>query len=134
MDSWGLSGQFRYHGELDRRGKLAYLQNLSVFSVPGPYADPKGVFLLEAMASGIPVVQPRCGAFTEIVEITGGGILVDRDNIDDLAEGILALWKDPVKRRELGSKGYECVRKYYSSARMGEKVLEVYQSLLTKGS
>ncbi|MGA2261418.1 MAG: glycosyltransferase family 4 protein [Acidobacteriota bacterium] len=134
MDSWGLAGEFHYHGELDRREKLAYLQDLSVFSVPGPYADPKGMFLLEAMASGIPVVQPRCGAFTEIVEITGGGILVDRDNIDDLAEGILALWKDPGKRRELGSKGYECVRKYYSSARMGEKVLEVYQSLLTKGS
>ena len=80
MKAWGLSGDFRYHGELDRQQKLAFLKNLSVLSVPGPYDDPKGLFLLEAMASGVPVVQPRRGAFTEIVETTGGGILVEPDS------------------------------------------------------
>ena len=76
MADWGLSAHFRYHGELDRGAKLAYLRELSVLSVPGAYADPKGLFLLEAMASGVPIVQPRRGAATEIVETTGGGILV----------------------------------------------------------
>ena len=130
MNSWGLSGDFHYHGELDRRGKLAYLQNLSVLSVPGPYADPKGLFLLEAMASGVPVVQPRHGAFTEIVETAGGGILVDPDRPEGLAEGILELWLDPGKRRELGLRGSEGVRMHFSSARMLRKAEEVYQSLL----
>ena len=46
------------------------------------YDEPKGVFLLEAMASGVPVVQPRRGAFTEIVEKTGGGLLVAPDDPD----------------------------------------------------
>ena len=50
LASWGLSDQFRYHGELDRSGKVDFLKNVSVFSVPGPYDDPKGLFLLEAMA------------------------------------------------------------------------------------
>ena len=45
-------------------------------SVPATYDEPKGVSLLEAMACGVPVVQPRRGAFTEIVEKTGGGLLV----------------------------------------------------------
>ncbi len=129
LDSWGLAGHFDYHGELDRRRKLAFLNSLSVLSVPGPYADPKGMFLLEAMASGVPVVQPRCGAFTEVVEKTGGGILVEPGNPDALAEGILSLWKDPGKRRELGLRGYEGVRAHYSTARMSERVLEIYQSL-----
>ncbi|MBZ5496289.1 MAG: glycosyltransferase family 4 protein [Acidobacteriia bacterium] len=132
MESWGLSGEFAYLGELDRRGKLTFLRNLSALSVPGPHPDPKGLFLLEAMACAIPVAQPRCGAFTEIVETTGGGILVEPGNPDNLAEGILQFWKDPGQRRELGSRGYEGVRAHYSSARMAEEALKVYQSLLKK--
>jgi glycosyltransferase involved in cell wall biosynthesis len=131
LDSWGLSGQFHYHGELNRREKLAFLMNLSVLSVPGPYDDPKGLFLLEAMAGGIPVVQPRRGAFTEIVHTTGGGILVEPDNPDALAEGILGLWRSPERRRELGSLAYEGVRTHYSAARMAARVLEIYQSLVS---
>jgi glycosyltransferase involved in cell wall biosynthesis len=133
MKSWGLSEHFEYLGELDRRGKLSFLSDLSVLSVPGPFDDPKGLFLLEAMASGVPVVQPRRGAFTEIVETTGGGILVEPDDPDDLADGILDLWRNPARRVELGSRGYEGVRKHYSSARMSEKVIEIYQSLLKQG-
>ncbi len=135
MDDWGLSSHFRYAGELDRRGKLEFLRSLDVLSVPGSYPDPKGMSLLEAMASGVPVVQPRCGAFTEVVDTTGGGILVEPDNPDSLADGILELWRDPERRRELGARGYDGVRAHYSTARMTEKVLEVYRTLLDlKGS
>ena len=130
LDSWGLSGHFQYHGELDRQQKLAFLKNLSVLSVPGPYDDPKGIFLLEAMAAGIPVVQPRRGAFTEIVETTGGGILVEPDNPEALAEGMMEMWRNPERRRELGMNGYRNVRVHYSAARMAEKVTEVYRALL----
>ena len=130
MESWGLSEHFHYHGELDRKGKLAFLRSLSVFSVPGPYADPKGLFLLEAMAGGIPVVQPRSGAFTEIIEATGGGILVEPGSAESLARGILELWRDPDRRRELGSRGYEGVRKHYSASMMAQAALDVYRSVL----
>jgi glycosyltransferase involved in cell wall biosynthesis len=130
MIGWGLSGDFRYHGELDRDGKLAFLQSLSVLSVPGPYADPKGLFLLEAAAAGVPVVQPRHGAFTEIVEGTGGGVLVDPGDPERLADAILDLWQNPARRKELGDRGYEGVRRHFTVAQMAEKTLQVYQSLL----
>ncbi len=61
----GLAGEFTYHGAVDRDGKLAFLRALDVLSVPATYDEPKGMFLLEAMATGVPVVQPRRGAFTE---------------------------------------------------------------------
>ena len=83
---------------VDRDGKLAFLRALDVLSVPATYDEPKGMFLLEAMASGVPVVQPRRGAFTEIVEKTGGGLLVDADDRDALADGLLQLWRDPALR------------------------------------
>ena len=90
----GLADEFTYHGAVDRDGKLAFLQTLDVLSVPATYDEPKGMFLLEAMASGVPVVQPRRGAFTEIVEKTGGGLLVPPDDPAALADGLLSLWQD----------------------------------------
>ncbi len=134
LNSWGLSGHFNYRGELDRSGKLSFLRDLSVFSVPGPYDDPKGLFLLEAMAAGVPVVQPRCGAFTEIVETTGGGVLVEQANPDALADEILKLWNNPGLRKELGSKGYEGVRAHYNSANMSARALQVFSSLLQQNN
>ena len=50
--------------------KLSFLRSLDMLSVPATYDEPKGFFLLEAMASGVPVVQPRRGSFPEIVEKT----------------------------------------------------------------
>ena len=76
----GLEHEFSYEGELDRPGKLAFLRELDVLSVPATYDEPKGLFLIEAMASGVPVVQPRRGAFVEVVEKTGGGLLVAVDD------------------------------------------------------
>jgi glycosyltransferase involved in cell wall biosynthesis len=130
LDSKGFSDHFTYHGELDRPGKQHFLKNLHVFSVPEPYADPKGLFLLEAMASGIPVVQPRHGAFREIIENTGGGILVEPDNPHALAEGLLDLWNDPARRMELGALGYRGVREHYNAKKMAETALSVYRSVL----
>jgi glycosyltransferase involved in cell wall biosynthesis len=129
LNSWGLGGHFHYHGEVDRPGKLAFLNNLSVFSVPASYDEPKGLFLMEAMAAGIPVVEPRRGAFTEVVENTGGGLLVAPDNPDALAEGILDLWRNPARRRELGDRAYRGVREHYSAAQMAGRVLAIYQEI-----
>jgi glycosyltransferase involved in cell wall biosynthesis len=132
MDSWGLGSQFRYYGELDRQGKINFLKLLDCFSVPESYAEPKGLFLLEAMACGIPVVQPRRGAFTEIVENTGGGILVEPDRPEALADGLLELWKDPARRMELGAKAFQNVRAFYGMTQMMQSTLKVYQSTLPK--
>jgi len=133
MRDWGLSAQFRYHGELDRPAKLAYLRELSVLSVPGDYEDPKGLFLLEAMASGVPLVQPRRGAATEIVATTGGGVLVAAGDPDALADGLAGLMSDPAMRRAYGTRGFDGVRSHYSAARMRDRALEVYQPLLRPG-
>ncbi len=131
LDAAGLAGEFTYHGAVDRDVKLAFLQTLDVFSVPAPYDEPKGVFLLEAMASGVPVVQPRRGAFTEIVENTGGGVLVAPDDTNALADGLHALWTDRQRAATLGQQGSEGVRRHYSIARSADRLLDVYDALVT---
>jgi len=131
MKQSGFGEEFHYRGVLDREQKISFLQTLDVLSVPATYDEPKGMFLLEAMACGVPVVQPRRGGFTEIVQRTGGGKLVEPDNAESLAEGILRIEREPALGVRLGESGFEKVREYYSVARMADRALEAYQSVLS---
>ena len=128
----GFASEFHYRGVLDRAHKLEFLRSLDVLSVPGTYDEPKGIFLLEAMASGVPVVQPRRGAFPELLRRTGGGLLVEPGDPAALAEGILTLYKDRDLARELGRRGAQGVREHYSVAQMAARALEVYRGVVNR--
>ncbi len=127
MRAWGLGDEFRYHGVLDRTGKIHFLKSLDVLSVPGSYAEPKGMYALEAMACGVPVVQPRRGVFPELIARTGGGLLFEPDNTESLAQSLAALWRDSQLAAELGRNGFNGVRQHYSAAKMAARALQVYQ-------
>jgi len=122
----GLGGEFQYRGALSREQKIEFLKELDVFSVPTVYVEPKGLFLLEAMACGVAVVQPRHGAFPEMIAKTSGGLLVEPGDAQSLAAGIYQLWKAPAERAALGEQGFEGVRTHYSIARSADRMLEVY--------
>jgi glycosyltransferase involved in cell wall biosynthesis len=124
MAGAGAAADFAYHGTVDRTSKLAFLKTLDVLSVPATYDEPKGFFLLEAMAAGIPVVQPRRGSFLEIVERTGGGLLVE-PNAAAIADGLHRLWSDPELARQLGDRGYAGVRAHHTVQRSADRFLEV---------
>ena len=134
MKEWNLGDEFNYRGVLDREEKIRFLQSLDVLSVPATYDEPKGIFLLEAMANGVPVVQPERGSFTEIIKQTGGGILVEPDNVESLAEGILSLAKRPQLARQLGQQGYAGVREHYSVAREAKRAAEVYRQIIDRAA
>ena len=129
MNEAGLAGEFHYEGALDRLRKIEFLRGLNVLSVPSDYDEPKGIFLLEAMAAGVPVAQPRRGAFPEILEKTGGGVLVEPGDARSLADGIYGLWKSPEFAAGLGSMGARGVREHYSVTRMAARALEVFQAV-----
>ena len=121
----GLEGEFRCHETIDRPRKIAFLQGLDVLSVPSPYAEPKGLYLLEALASGVPVVEPQHGAFPELLEKAGGGLLFPPGDVRGLADRLLELHADPARRQDLGRRGSEGARRHYSAARMAERTLEI---------
>lgn len=125
----GLGNEFHYRGVLERADKIAFLRGLDVMSMPATYDEPKGVSLLEAMACGVPLVQPRRGSFTELVEKTGGGLLVQPDDPQSLANGILEIARDPNLAQNLSANGFRGVREHYTAAHMADKVLEAYSDL-----
>jgi glycosyltransferase involved in cell wall biosynthesis len=127
---WGLGDVVEMLGEVDRDGKLELLRSLHVFSVPTVYREPKGLPVLEAMATGVPVVQPAHGSFPEIVERTGGGVLVPPDDPKALAQALGELMADGGRRRELGTRGQRGVREHYAVEKVAEETLAVYREIL----
>jgi glycosyltransferase involved in cell wall biosynthesis len=128
----GLDGRFEYVGEVDRQGKIDFLRGLDLLSVPTVYREPKGLFVLESLANGVPVVLPAHGAFPELVEATGGGVLVEPGSIDALASAIEGLLRDPARRRELGRRGREAVFRDYSADATAAETERVYDEIMAR--
>jgi glycosyltransferase involved in cell wall biosynthesis len=129
----GAAEAFEYVGELDRPGKIAFLKSLHVLSVPTVYQEAKGLYVLEAMACGVPVVQPHHGAFPEIVGATGGGLLYDTADAAALADTLAGLMDDPARRRRLGAQGRSAVFESYTDAVMAQRMALLYQKYTGAG-
>ena len=125
----GLSDEIQYRGELDLRHKVTFLQALDLFVVPAVYDDPKGMALLEAMACGVPVVAPRRGTYTEMLERTGGGVLVEPENVAGLEEALQRLAGDRSLLVELGRRAAGGIRDHYSNDEMTTRALDAYGRL-----
>jgi glycosyltransferase involved in cell wall biosynthesis len=123
----GHDGDFEYFGEVDRSQKVNFLSSLHVLSVPTVYKESKGLFVLEALANGVPVVQPAHGSFPEVIEATGGGILVEPESSAALAEGLEQLMNDHTRREQMGRRGKEAVRRHFSDQVMADAMVEVYK-------
>lgn len=116
-------------GELDRPGKLAFLHSLDAFCVPSVYAEAKGLYVLEALAAGVPVVQPDHGAFPEILAAAGGGLLYRAGDAAALAAQLARLMSDPALRAQLAAAGAAGVRAHYTDQAMADATWTVYERL-----
>ncbi|MFN0105777.1 MAG: glycosyltransferase family 4 protein [Bryobacteraceae bacterium] len=126
MEDAGLGAEFSYHGALSRDEKIRFLQDIDLLCVPTEYVEPKGLFVLEALANGTPVVLPAHGAFPEILARTGGGILVEPKNAQALADSLENMICDAGRRAELAAHGAEGVRQNYSAAAMAAAQLAAF--------
>jgi glycosyltransferase involved in cell wall biosynthesis len=118
-----------YVGEVDLAGKLAFFDSVDVVSVPTAYAEAKGLYVLEALARGVAVVQPGHGAFVELIERTGGGELVAVGDAEALAGKLAELLRDRSRLRELGARGRRSVALGFTDDHMARRMLEVYQDV-----
>lgn len=126
----GVLSDVEFMPNLDRPNKLAFLHSLTVFSVPANYGEAFGLYLIEALAAGVPVVQPRAAAFPEVIAATGGGLLCEPNNPASLADAISSLLNDPDRAQALGDAGRQVVHRDFSSGRMAGNLLAVFEPLL----
>ncbi len=134
LRSHGLGDSFEYLGTLSRPEKLRLLHKLDLFSVPAIYGEAKGLYVLEALAAGTPVVQPQIGAFPELIAATGGGQLTAPNDPAALAETLCRLLLDAQLRRQLGRTGQETVHRDFNALSMARQTLALWQDILHAAS
>ncbi len=117
----GYSHDMEILPNLSRHDKIKFLHSLSVMSVPAVHKEAFGIYILEALAAGVPVVQPDQGSFPEILKKTGGGILYDSANIEKLVDGLEELLLNKEKAIKLGQEGRIAVLKEFGHRRMAEE-------------
>lgn len=125
----GLLGDVSFHPNLDRAAKIEFLRSLSVLSVPALYGEAFGLYLIEALAAGVPVVQPRVAAFPEIISATGGGICFDPSTATALADAAEPLLAEPTRARLLGETGRAAVLARFGAEHVARELIGAFQAL-----
>ncbi len=126
----GIDRIVEHVGEVTRDEKMDFLRGCHAFSVPAVFPEAKGFYILEALAAGVPVVQPRSGAFPELVNATGGGLLYDPDGPQPLADALARLMDDPLLRKRLADQGRAAVRASFTDREMAEQTWMLYRKLI----
>jgi glycosyltransferase involved in cell wall biosynthesis len=123
----GFLADAEFLPNISRAEKIDFLKSLTVFSVPATYGESFGLYLLEAWAAGVPVVQPRHAAFPELLDLTGGGLLCEPNDPHALAAALERLFCDAEQARELGCAGQRAVYERFHVERMAQDVLSVFE-------
>lgn len=116
--------------DFDIKPRIRFLKSLTLLSVPVPGGEAFGAYQVEALAAGVPIVQPNTGGYPEFIEATGGGILYEPNTPEDLAKALRSMLDDPERVRELGEKGYHAVHANYTMEKMASGILNIYEKLI----
>ncbi|MEW6303973.1 MAG: glycosyltransferase family 4 protein [Verrucomicrobiota bacterium] len=132
LEELGMLKDVEFCPNLDRHAKQEFFRSLSVMSVPATYGEAFGLYVIEALAAGVPVVQPDHAAFPELIEATGGGVTCKPRDPQALADALEPLLLDPARARALGEQGRRVVLEKYGAASMVANVLSVYHAVVDK--
>ena len=129
LRSSGFIDDVQFLLAFDRDTKVDFLQTLSLLSVPEKRPVAYALYLIEALAAGVPVVAPQSGVFPEILEVTGGGILYEPNNTDALAEAMQSLLLDPKHARQLGKQGRYQVHQKLNVEQTATELMRIYKKI-----
>jgi glycosyltransferase involved in cell wall biosynthesis len=132
LHSNGIIDDVEFLPDFDRRARIVFLKSLSVLSVPEKQPVAYGLYALEALATGVPVVQPASGVFPELLEITGGGLLFKPNNVEALADALSELLLEPDKARRLAEQGRAAVCEKFNIDKTAEQIIRIYEQITRK--
>jgi glycosyltransferase involved in cell wall biosynthesis len=129
LRSAGFIDDVQFLSTFDRDTKINFLQTLSLLSVPEKRPVAYALYVIEALAAGVPVVAPQCGALPEVLEITGGGILYEPNSTDALVDAMQSLLLNPKYARQLGKKGRDQVFQKFNVEQTATELVRIYKKI-----
>ena len=123
----GLRKQIIFTGY--RLDIMDLMHAFDIFVLPSTFKEGLAIVILEAMAAKKPVITTIVGGNPEIVIDGETGTLVPPEDPDKLAEAIVYHLNHPEISKQMGEKGYERVKKYFSLTQMLDKVMNVYKEV-----
>jgi len=127
LEKAGVPGDVEFLEKFDRDAKLEFLRSLTVLCVPEPQPVAYGLYVLEALAMGVPVVEPAIGSFPETIEMTGGGLLYEPNTAEKLAETLATLLLDPQAVQRLGAEGRAGVSRAFDIDKSAGEMVGFYE-------
>jgi len=121
----------KFAGEVSRNTLAMELPNFDIFVQPSRL-DNFPFSVIEAMACGCVPIGSRVGGIPEQIDHMKNGVLVEPENILELAEALRLLIQNPLLREELGHQAWFAALNRFSLTRMGERLEEVYQKTIVK--
>ncbi len=128
----GVASRVRFVGKVPHTQLVESYRSATVFVFPSVWDEPFGMPNVEAMACGAPVVATRGGGIPELIAHEKTGLLVEKDNAEDLADAIAALLADRQKCREMGEAGRRRAIELFEWDRIAESTMGQYELLLAR--
>jgi glycosyltransferase involved in cell wall biosynthesis len=107
----------------------SYYQSADILVNPS-YSESFGMSLVEALASETPVIATRVGGMVNIVDENETGLLVNREDVNGLAEAMRCLLSDGDLRRQMGKNGRQRVIERFSWPQVAQSALEKYAAVV----
>lgn len=115
--------------EFDKAHRIEFLKSLTLLSVPVLVGEAFGAYQIEALAAGVPIVQPNLGGYPEFIQATGGGVIYEPNDSDQLVEAWKSLLLDPQKMKQMGEQGRKVVLEQFSMNHMAQRIVDVYKGI-----
>jgi len=129
VEEKGFAGDLVIFEDFCKESRIEFLKTLTLLSVPVPTGEAFGAYQVEALAAGVPVVQPNVGCYPEFVEATNGGIIYEPNTSEQLASAASSLLGNPEKVRQLGEEGRRVVLARFSMDQMAKNIAEIYDNV-----
>jgi len=128
----GLTNQVEFLEDFDGEGRHEFFAKVKLISVPVRNGEAFGLYLLESMASGVPVVQPKLGAFPEIIEKSNGGVIYENNSPEELATTLKDLLDKEDILAELSTNARKGVEESFNIYTQTNELVNIYSQLLKK--
>ncbi len=131
IEKSGFQNDVKFLDDFNIKNRVEFLSSLTLMSVPVPAGEAFGAYQVEALASGVPAVQPNAGCYPEFMNITNGGVIFDPNDSETLAAEIIKLLSDPQKIKSMGQEGKKVINEKFTLKNMALKTIAVYEKALS---